>query len=803
MKYLRHLSLGLFFFLLISGLSATNPQQVRYHVKPTGSDSNNGTSWGTAFQTVQKAIEMAGNGDEIWVAAGTYKPTKDKSGNASPSDPRDKTFYIDTDGVWLYGGFAGTETALNQRVAGNETILSGDIGIAGDSTDNCYTVMYLDGSGPSSFSPNLVGISPNTRISGFTIMEGNADGGRFPDSETRGGGLFLDAEYGICSPTLSNCIFKDNYASGFGGAMCVLGYVGTCRSEILDCIFQHNKVGFNSGAVHFFAGFTNAINDIRLINCLFIDNQAGESGGAVTVALDNSMSQVIQKSEVQLINCTLSRNEAGRFGGGVSLAPEVTKVSFSNCILWENAAGSQEDNIHIFFSSSNAHKIAISHSLIGNAYPSGVWDSDIGTDEGGNLDADPLFTDPANGDLTLQQCSPSIEAGDQKSSKSANSTTTDLAGNPRFYNNGTIDMGAYEYQGAFVACCPTTVFVDSAATGANDGSSWADAYTDLQDAIDLVANSCPGVEIWVAKGTYFPSRDQTGNASPSDPRDKTFYINTDGTQLYGGFAGTETDKSQRVAGNETILSGDFNDDDVVTGSGSTLSITRNSENAYHVVYMDGTTANGIISNATVFDGFTVTGGNGNGSSGSGGGIFNDGRGSGNGCSPTLTNCSFSANSASGNGGGMYNDGVSGTSSPVLTNCRPSGMLSLARVAPYSPTVHSLPTRPSTAAGCTTTAKAARAAPYSPTVPSLATRPAAAAGWFNNGSKAARATPYSPTVPSPKTRPLALAVAGCSTLVTALYSPTAPSLATRPAAAAAAAAGCSTELAELATNVALS
>jgi hypothetical protein len=175
MKYLRHLSLGLFFFLLISGLSATNPQQVRYHVKPTGSDSNNGTSWGTAFQTVQKAIEMAGNGDEIWVAAGTYKPTKDKSGNASPSDPRDKTFYIDTDGVWLYGGFAGTETALSQRVAGNETILSGDIGTAGDSTDNCYTVMHLDGSGTSS-SPNLVGISSNTRINGFTIMEGNANG---------------------------------------------------------------------------------------------------------------------------------------------------------------------------------------------------------------------------------------------------------------------------------------------------------------------------------------------------------------------------------------------------------------------------------------------------------------------------------------------------------------------------------------------------------------------------------------------------------------------------------------------------
>jgi hypothetical protein len=230
-------------------------------------------------------------------------------------------------------------------------------------------------------------------------------------------------------------------------------------------------------------------------------------------------------------------------------------MSLSNCILWENVTGSWENNIQLYDPSSNAHKVAISHSIIGNAYPSGVWNGNIGSDEGGNLGTDPLFTDPANGDYSLFQCSPAIDAGINDSIPAG--ITTDLAGNPRRYNNGTVDMGAYEYQGAFVACCPTTVFVDSAATGANDGSSWADAYTDLQDAIDLVANSCPGVEIWVAKGTYFPSRDQTGNASPSDPRDKTFYINTDGTQLYGGFAGTETDKSQRVAGNETILSGDI------------------------------------------------------------------------------------------------------------------------------------------------------------------------------------------------------------------------------------------------------
>lgn len=148
-------------------------------------------------------------------------------------------------------------------------------------------------------------------------------------------------------------------------------------------------------------------------------------------------------------------------------------------------------------------------------------------------------------------------------------------------------------------------YVNKAATGANNGTSWANAYTDLQPAIDAAT---VGNEIWVAAGTYLPTKDHTGNSSPTNPRDKNFHLDTD-MKIYGGFAGTETLLSQRdPVANVTILSGDFNGNDVVTGSGSTLTFANNSENAYHVII----TAS--LTSAAILDGFTVKGSNANGAS---------------------------------------------------------------------------------------------------------------------------------------------------------------------------------------------
>ncbi|MBK9016461.1 MAG: T9SS type A sorting domain-containing protein [Saprospiraceae bacterium] len=172
-------------------------------------------------------------------------------------------------------------------------------------------------------------------------------------------------------------------------------------------------------------------------------------------------------------------------------------------------------------------------------------------------------------------------------------------------------------------------FVHAGASGNNDGSSWTNAYVDLQSAI---AAAQPGDHIWVAEGTYLP-----GNAASS-----TFLIEKD-IQLYGGFAGTEINLLQRDwAAHPTILSGDVNGDDIADN------FTDNrSDNVNNILHL--TTA---VTNEMVLDGFVVQGGHADdNSSGApealrGGGLWSVG-------SPALRNCTFRQNYANEGGAGAF------------------------------------------------------------------------------------------------------------------------------------------------------
>jgi predicted lipoprotein with Yx(FWY)xxD motif len=195
-------------------------------------------------------------------------------------------------------------------------------------------------------------------------------------------------------------------------------------------------------------------------------------------------------------------------------------------------------------------------------------------------------------------------------------------------HNCAVETGMYlcsdvSVTGTAYACPPDSVlYVDASAIGGNDGTSWADAFTDLQDALYRAGLCGEVTEIWVAGGTYYPSK--TGSKTAS-------FALRSGLAIYGGFAGTETSLGERdLSANTTVLSGDLG------------TPGYKPDNSYHVV--TGSGANGTA----VLDGFTITGGNAVVSPTSGGGMYSVGG------SPTVRNVVFTGNAAGTLGGGMYN-----------------------------------------------------------------------------------------------------------------------------------------------------
>jgi predicted outer membrane repeat protein len=187
-----------------------------------------------------------------------------------------------------------------------------------------------------------------------------------------------------------------------------------------------------------------------------------------------------------------------------------------------------------------------------------------------------------------------------------------------------------------VPCSAETIYVDDAAAGANNGSSWANAYNYLQDAL---AACCSGDEIRVAQGIYKP--DKGAGVTPGD-REATFQL-ISGVALYGGFpsgGGSWEDRDPNTY--ESILSGDLTgNDEPVDNPADLLADPNRAENSYQIVSGSGADETAIL------DGFTVMGGNANGSypNSRGGGLFQ--------CDGPISNCTIRGNSAVESGGGLY------------------------------------------------------------------------------------------------------------------------------------------------------
>ncbi|WP_158549973.1 choice-of-anchor Q domain-containing protein [Runella aurantiaca] len=369
------------------------------YVNQAVASSGDGTSWATAFKTLQEALQLSCSSvTQIWVAKGTYYP--DEGGSFANND-RAASFTM-KNGVAIYGGFSGNgnETMLSQRNwAANPTILSGDID-KNNALDNgnSYNVIFN----------NNNGLNNSAVLDGFTITGGLANGTAL---NGYGGGMCNFSS----SPSVTHCSFSGNQASDGGGM-----YNNISSPTLTHCSFSGNQANAGGGMANF------SSSSPTLTNCSFSGNLASGAGGMYNEFY----------SSPTLTNCSFSGNMATYNGGGMYNNGSCNST-LRNCILWGNSTEvfNQPDND---FPSNPTYTNTLVKGL---NLGSGVFD---GT-------RDPLFVSQppvglgTAGNLRLRPCSPAINVGDNTLIPSG--IITDLDGNPRVFNNGIVDLGAYEYQG--------------------------------------------------------------------------------------------------------------------------------------------------------------------------------------------------------------------------------------------------------------------------------------------------------------------------------------------------------------------
>jgi len=481
------------------------------HVDQDAAAPGGGLNWLSPCVRLEDALtvaQVAGGVEQIWVAEGSYRPTR--NGNRNDS-------FVIPDGVKVYGGFAGNETALNQRdVDANPTTLSGAINSPLIAGDNCYHVV------------DLTNTTAATRLDGFRISNGYASGA---GSDSFGGGLYMSGS----SATVRNCSIVSNHATLGGGA-----WSSGNSPDFVDCLFLDNDADDHGGGVRIINGTQTA----SFFNCRFAGNDAGGNGGGasmsnqaawfVNCAFTGNTSVLEgagihgngEDADVALFNTTLANNSSGDTCGGVYTAAGAD-MDIVNSILWGNSDGDILTNTRQaqYFSFDGSSTQAIDYTIVHG------WNIVAGV---GNNGSNPLFgdldgTDNVIGTLDdsvrVQITSPAIDSG---SNNDLPLDAVDLDGDGVFFEfisldldrdarradvasvadsgNGTapiVDRGPYEA----VTPCPADINGDDlvnvndllavisswGATGPNPADINGDSIVDVNDLLAVVSawGVCP------------------------------------------------------------------------------------------------------------------------------------------------------------------------------------------------------------------------------------------------------------------------------------------------------------------------
>lgn len=328
---------------VLLSLPATAHARTLY-VNGASATPGDGSSWSAPLKGVDQALEAASDGDDIWVAAGTYLP----------GAGRDATFRLKP-GVAVYGGFAGTETEFRRRdVKEYQTILSGDIGAPGVPDDNVF---------------HVVTGADRAVLDGFTITGGYSLNARWhgPDTLTAasvaaeaGDGMGAGMLNFRTSPTVRNCVFQDNHALIGGAVYNMTSDAADPAREtgsaprFMECDFWQNS------ALAFGGGVVNALRSRPLyVSCQFDSNLSDGKGGGMYNdfgAAPFILNSIFRNNEAErgaglaneggsgatLYYCTFTGNRSLKDGPAVYQGEGANDTLMLKTLVWDNECSCED-----------------------------------------------------------------------------------------------------------------------------------------------------------------------------------------------------------------------------------------------------------------------------------------------------------------------------------------------------------------------------------------------------------------------------------------------------------------------------
>ncbi len=423
-------------------------QTIFVNLNATG--ANDGSNWTDAYTDLKTALDNATTGQSLWVAMGIYNP-----------HPSDRTVFFEIkEGVQVYGGFLGNEANLDDRdYISYPTILSGDIDGDNDLSSNSFTVIYTED------------VTSATIVDGIIIEGGSAnDGASIYTAHKKAGGWYNRSITSgtVANPIIRNCIFRDNYADKFAGALYNHAQSDSEASPIIiNCLFENNESDERGGAITndgdsspkiikttflnnnsteggaiYNNGHGNIVKPI-IINTIFTGNFApnsnhggaiynfGKSGGEASPTITNSVFNLNHAGHggaiygiaidfgivtPKIINSTFYKNFADQNAGAVYASESSygnNQVSIYNSIFWDNDNGSTGGPV-FHFSGTETPVIELNSVLVDTTNCALLHHSSTGQVScNGNMlyELDPTFEDAANGDFRLKQNSAAINMG--------------------------------------------------------------------------------------------------------------------------------------------------------------------------------------------------------------------------------------------------------------------------------------------------------------------------------------------------------------------------------------------------------